>query len=176
MALVASTLSSDLIAALQGLTSAADAMSTLSSTVTDYVKNNAEFEFAWTAVNPGDGSLDPDTKATGEFVTLEFVSTPSGLADQSAAITALKTDFILSLTAATYNITQSGFSTAPGSMASSPSLGTLTFDLGSTDDRLIAFDSLSQSIVDWVVAQVPAAPCSGSHAAFVGAGVVTVVI
>ncbi len=176
MALVSSALKSDMLAATLDKDPAAAAMIDLGTAIADYIKANALVNFAWIATNPGPPPVpDPVVTATGEIVTLSFSLTPSGATEQPAAITALQGELIIGMTAALYNITQSGFSTSPGAMASSPSLATLSISL-SGDDRDIAFQQLADNIVTWVKAQVPTAPCAGSHGAFIGAGTVVTIL
>lgn len=173
MPLVATALRDDMLAATLNKDPAATAMSDLGTAIADYIKSNALVNFAWVATNPAPpNNPDPQTTATGEITVLVTVLTPSGATGQPAAIAALRGELIVGMTAALYNITESGFITVAAAMSSSPSLSALVIVV-SGDDRDAAFLQLANDIVTWVKAQVPTAPCAGSHGVFVGAGTVT---
>ena len=173
MSLVAADLQDEMLAATLDKDPAADAMSDLGTAIADYIKANAVVNFGWIATNPGPPPApDPVTTAAGEITVFVVTLTPSGATEQPAAITALEGELIIGMTAALYNITDAGFSTATGAMASSPGLSTLSINV-SGDDRDAAFIQMAINIVTWVQAQVPAAPCVGSHGVFIGAGTVT---
>jgi hypothetical protein len=176
MALVPATLRDNIKSALLDKDNATDTLSTLASTCHDYIKSNTLITFAWTAALPNPPNTpDPVIVATGEIVSLTFTLTPSMATSQPVAMNTLKTQLIAGLTLGTYNITQSGFATTPALMSTSPSLSLLTLNINGSDQDT-ALLQLATGIIDWVKAQVPSGPCSGNHAAYVGAGLVTSIV
>lgn len=176
MSLNATNLKNQIITDLSNITNinATKALSTLGNTIADYIKNNAEVSFSWSATNPS-GTSDPVTTASGEIVSISFSLSVSGAITQSAGILQLQTDLISGLSSSTYNITDIGFSTSTGLMSTSPSISTLSLSIsGSTQDEAIG--KLATQIVSWVKSQVPTGPCSGSHGAYTGAGTVSTII
>lgn len=170
MALVIADLAEAMKAGTYLKPSASEAVAGLGNSVATYVKDNAEVEFSWSATNPV-GVPDPATTAMGEIILLEFVMTPSMATNQSSALQALDAQFITGMMAATYNITEGGFSTSPGVMSSSPQISTLQLAI-TGDDRDTAFNKFASDLIAWITSQVPTAPCSGSHGEYTGSGTV----
>jgi len=170
MALVIEDLAEAMKAGTYLQPSASAAVSGLGQAIATYIKDNAEIEFSWSATNAV-GAPDPTTTAMGEIIVLEFVMSPSMATDQASALQALDTQFITGMMAATYNITDSGFSTSPGNMSSSPQISTLQLNI-TGDNRDTAFNKFASDIIDWVTSQVPTIPCGGSHGSYSGSGVV----
>ena len=179
MALSAGSMKQDMIEATDGVEDASGALSALGDAIADNIMDNAVVNFAWVAVNPG-GAPDPTVVAAGEIsnviINLSTVKAV-GSSPAPAVINATQAALILGLTAALYNITDPGFATSPGAMATSPSLALLSLaGVQGKDTRDAAYDAMASAIVTWVKTQLPVAPCAGTHAAFTGAGTVTTIV
>lgn len=152
------------------------ALKEFGDSISDYIKNNAEFTFSWAAQLPYyPYTVDPTTTTTGKFSTLNIVFTQSRATTVIAARNHIRNEIIAGMTAAFYNITASGFSTTPASMSSSATLQALVIEYYATT-QLEAMEKLSNLIITWVKALAPTAPCAGSHGSYVGTGMVTAII
>jgi hypothetical protein len=176
MALIASNLKDSIKNDLQGKGTASDALSALATTVATYIKDNAVVNFGWVAAlaNPP-FTPDPIVVASGGIIALSFTLTPSMATTQTDAMTAIKTQFIAGLSLGTYNITDAGFTTSPGLLSTSPTINTLSFSISGTDQDT-ALLQFATGIINWVKAQVPITPCSGTHGTFVGVGTVVSIV
>jgi len=159
MPLIASELKDNLISELNGVDNANDALSLLGDTISTYIVENALINFAWVAANPS-GTPDPVVVAQGEIVSLQITLTPS-LADNSAqAFTHLIAEVTTSFALGTYNITDDGFVTSPGSLSTSPSIGVFSINVDA-DNQEDALLQLAQAFITYIQNQIPTAPCSG---------------
>jgi len=160
--------------AIEGIHSSADdALSALGDAISGYITDNAQINFSWVGISTSVPPVtDPVATATGEILGLSFKLTPSSATSQADAISHLKDELVTGLSAALYNITDAGFTTAPQSMSLSPGISNLNITI-SGNDRDDALGQLADCIVTWVKAQAPTVPVMGSHAAFLappGAG------
>ena len=171
MALVAADLKDKIKAATEGKTVAAEAMTAMGNAIADYVKANAEIAFGW--IGALTGIPDPVTTPKGKIISLTFSLTPLMATTQTDAFLILSSQLILGLTAAMYNITDPGFVTSPGSMATSPTIAIPVVITVSGPDRDSALIQLSNSIINWIKMQIPLGPISGTHAAYTGVGIAT---
>jgi hypothetical protein len=177
MALVPTDLRDKLKTDLNNIDDPSQANNTLASSLSDYIKNNAEFEFAWVAALPPPTSTpDPVTEASGGFTSLSFSLTPSGADTYSTAMSAFAGQLIASMSSAQYNITDSGFSTSPGNMSTATNLNSINSIQVSGDNQDDALLSLATQIINWVINIGPIIPCSGSRGSYIGAGTVTSII
>lgn len=149
-------------------TSAAEALQAEGEAVADYIMNNAEFAFSWEAVNAVP-EPDPVTTATGEFVSLSISLTPSNATTKAAADTHLISEYVAGMSGATYNITDSGFSTTAGSMSTAPTVSSLTLTVNATTRENAALQKATQ-IINWIKALKPAGVCSGARSGYTGEG------
>ena len=155
---------------------AQSAMQELATTLSTYIKVNAQVTFVWAATLPNPPyTPDPIVVTVGNVITLEFALTPSGLTDSTAAQDYLKNQLIAGLTEGTINVVTSGFITTPITFATSPSLNSLDLIISGSnpDDAQLDF---ATKIVDWVKLQKPSAPCTGSHLPYIGTGIVSSII
>ena len=174
MALVAADLKDKIKAATEGKTVAAEAMTAMGNAIADYVKANAEIAFGWIgALTVIPFTPDPVTTPKGKIISLTFSLTPSMATTQTDAFLILSSQLILGLTAAMYNITDPGFVTSPGSMATSPTIAIPVVITVSGSDRDSALLQFSDSIINWIKMQIPLGPISGTHAAYTGVGIAT---
>ncbi len=159
-------------AATEGAVEPASALTALGNAIADYVKDNAEILFSWTAamVNPP-FTPDPTVIANGEIVDLTIVLTPSMATTQPAALSALAGEIQAGFMTGMYNITDSGFATSPAVMADIPPL---TISIMASD-RDSAYLQLANQIIDWITAYVPATPCAGTHGNYTGSGSATTI-
>jgi hypothetical protein len=163
MPLDVNTFKTIMMTATLNKTNAAEALSSLGSSIATYIMTNALITFSWNGIQP---PTDPTTTATGKILGLVFTLTPSGASDQSTAINFLKNQFIAGLVASTYNITDPGFTTTPAAMATSPNTSNLNLVI-TADNRDGAFQQLAISIIDWIKIQIPTGAILGSHGSFV---------
>lgn len=169
--LVAEDLKDLLISNLDGITDATLALSTVSSTISTYIKDNAEISFSWVASNPS-GDPDPTITAQGEIVSLDIEITPSLADNQASAFVILTTQVTTTTALGIYNITDTGFVTSSGSLSSSPSIGAFTLVVSGTDQEA-AMLQFAQAFVDYIILQLPTSPCSGTHGTYTGIGTIT---
>lgn len=171
MAMIASDLRDAISASILNQTQSSVALQLLGDTIASYILENNEVLFSWVATDP-EQLPDPTIVANGKLQNITFTLTPSGLSTQATAIPYLEGEFIAGLSASTYIITDSGFSVSPGATSSSPTITTLNLIVSGTERQEVLLQFASK-IINWVKAQVPTAPCSGSHGKYVGAGTVT---
>lgn len=162
MPLVVSELKNVMMAATANKTNAAEALSSLGTSIATYIMTNSLVTFSWNGIQP---PTDPTTTATGNILGLVFTLTPSGATDQLTAINFMKNQFVTGLVASTYNITVPGFSTTPAAMATSPNTSNLNLAI-TADNRDEAFQQLATSIIDWIKIQMPTGVILGSHGSF----------
>lgn len=157
---------------MQGIMDANQANQRYGQAVSDYIKNNAELLFSWTAALPDPPyTPDPVTQATGKIIQLNIIMQPSYATTVAAAQNYMRNQFIAGMTLAMYNITQPGWTTTPASMSSSLNLNNLTIaPAGST--AMDVHVSVCTQIINWVKQLAPTAPCAGTHGSYVGSGTV----
>jgi hypothetical protein len=159
----------ELISALAGIDNATDAMNLFSTAVTNYILNNAEFSFAWVAIDGG-GTPDPVTSATGAFITGSITFTPSFQSSKGPALTAIQQQYNSGLANFSYNITDSGFATTPAFVGSV--IG-LNLNIPITNNQETALLALCNNIIDNVKGQLYANTVSGTRGIYTGVGTVT---
>ena len=162
----ASSLATEMKNAVGGKTDAIDALSSLSTAISEYIKSNAVITFSWIAVNPS-GVPDPMTSASGAFTSVKIVLTPSGTDNYQQSQSQFSSQCDAGLSASMYNITDAGFSSSPASPGTTIPLALSIPETNSYDE---AMNALASDIVDWVKQQIPSVPVSGSHGAYVGVG------
>lgn len=172
MALIPADLADQLATDVVGPTSA-QAFSQLGAAIASYIITNTVVNFAWVgALAAPPNTPDPAVVATGEFVSMSFSLSPSNVPNQAGALSALATQLMAGMATATYNITQSGFTTSAALISTAlPLVLTVT---GPT--RELALLQMATQIITWVKTHVPTAPCSGSHAPYVGSGTATTIL
>lgn len=167
MMLDVDALKQELLDATYQAESPAVAIKKLDAALKGYFEANTVVNFIWTAVDP-QSKPDPMTAPKGKITGLSFnigLSQSTSKAQSDAWISLkVQAGFLTGL----YNITDSGFSTSTGSMATFPPMS-LKFE---GDSRDAVFRLLAEGIIDAVKAYKPAIPCSGTHGAFVGSGIV----
>ncbi len=172
MALNAESMKNALLAATQGATDP----SAMGTAIADTLVADMELDFAWAARN-NDNVPDPATATTGNLLSCTIVFTHTGTMSHSASMQMLSNWILTGVSAATFNITASGFSCAPVVFGPPPTPLVLTapaLDMqGDIRDQL--FLNIANKIITWITAYVPAAPSSGTHGEFTGAGVCTAV-
>lgn len=170
MALVAADLRDAMIAVLVPITgdghTAQDALTLLASSINTYVMNNAVVAFAWNGVQAASPYGTENTTPNGEIESLNIVLTPSMATTQGSGLSHLSTEIITGVSAATYNITDGGYSTTPLPLSSAPTIGSLDIIIDNKTTQQDAHMSLAQCIVDYVTGLVPTAPVLGSHGSY----------
>jgi len=175
MALVAADLKEVIQTVTYGQTQATAVLPALGNAIANYIMASAEVFFSWGGIDPvgpPPSKPDPVTTATGKISELVITLTPSMATTQAAAYSHLKQEFVTGLSAAKYNITDSGFSTSPMLMDTSPLINNLTFAV-SGPYRDSALLQLATNIVQWVTSQMPTGVIEGSHGTYLapsGAG------
>ena len=151
---------------LAGQTAASSAMGKLAEALQDFIMNNAVVRFTWNGIKPGSPPT-PETKpAKGKIQNLVFNLTPYMQASQSGAFQHFHNQLVAGLSTATYNITDSGYSTGPLPMSSSPTISTALVLSVNSNTQDGALGQLSSCIVDWVEAQLPPVPVTGSRGSY----------
>ena len=169
MALVASDLKDLIISDLSsitGLDTATTALNILEATISNYIMDNAVVSFAWNGIEViPPPVVDSTTTATGEIEGLVIDLTPSMATTQANALSHISGEIITGVSAATYNITDIGFSTTPLPLSSAPTIGSLSLNIFATtqDSAMLKF---AQDIVDYITSLVPTAPVLGSHGSY----------
>lgn len=168
MALVASDLKDLMITDLLSITgedTANTALNILEATISNYIMNNAVVSFAWNGIQPGDPPTPENTTPSGEIESLNIQLTPSMATTQVNALSHLNSEIIAGVTAATYNITEGGYSTTPLPLSSAPTIGSLAISINATTQQA-AMLKLAQDIIAYITGLVPTAPVLGSHGVY----------
>ena len=176
MSINAQDLADTIKSELNGADNAPDANLSLGTAITNYFKDNTEFTFAWTAaLTSPPYTPDPTVTASGKFIILNVICTPSGASEASTAMTLFASQIMAGFIGSIANITDGGFSTSPTPLSSAALISSLVINVsgGNQDDALL---SLATQLVNWVKTLIPTTPCSGSHGAYVGIGVCTQVL
>lgn len=172
MALNANSLKTEWANNLPDIEEPSIALLTWANVTAQYLIDNTEIIFAWTAFSGP--TPDPVVVTTGGIETLTFSLSLSNAEEYNPAINHFKSELISSLSIGTYNITAPGWTTAPNVFSTSPTISNLDLDLSSVDQNVDDVHlEFAQRIIDWVTGQAPVGPCAGSHGAYTGSGIVT---
>ena len=157
---------------VNNLTDSSAAMTALGNAIANYILNNIEFVFAWTATNSVSPYDVENTTPSGEMITLIITLSPSGSTDSSTSLSQFGSQITTGIQSGTLNITEAGYTTTPVTWSNIPVLS-ISMNQETTPDA--AFLSISNQIIDWLTdsGNKPSASCAGSHGTYVGAGTVS---
>ena len=185
MALVAADLRDVMIAALTSITgdghTAQDALDLLADSIETYIMDNAAIAFSWNGVQAATPFGSENTTPSGEIQGLSISLSPSMATPeqgQTFALAHLSDEIITGVSAATYNITDSGYATSPLPLSSAPTIDSLVTSItGITvvdppaeppapTPQEQAHLQLAQCIIDYITGLAPTAPVLGTHGTF----------